>query len=65
MKETNKKTVIKWLKVMALTLYGVATAMTCSVVWNSKPGVFLSVVAGLLMAANAYVIYRGAKNLKD
>lgn len=45
-------------KVLALFAYGIITIMTCSAVWSSKPGVFLSIVAGALFATNAYIIAR-------
>lgn len=58
------KSSIAFLKVLALAAYGLATISTCSVVWNAKSGPFLSIVAALLLLANGYVIYRGAKALE-
>lgn len=45
----------------ALFLYGIATIATCSAVWNNpNANPVLYVIAGLLLLANAYVIYRKA-----
>lgn len=51
------------LRVLALFIYGFISVVTCATVWNSRPGVFLSVVAGVLLATNGYVIYRKAMAL--
>ena len=54
-----------FLNVAALILYGIATIATCSAVWNNpdaKP--VLYVIAGLLFLANAFVIYRRAKEME-
>lgn len=59
------KSSIAFLKVLALAAYGLATVSTCSVVWNAKSGPFLSIVASILLLANGYVIYRGAKALEN
>lgn len=53
----------EYLKIVILFLYALATIMTCAAVWNSRPGAFISIVAVLLLLANGYVIYRGAKGL--
>ncbi len=58
------KSSIAFLKALALVVYGLATIATCSVVWNAKSGPFLSGVAVVLMVANSFVIYRGAKTLE-
>lgn len=58
------KSSVAFLKVLALVIYGLATIATCSVVWNTKSGPFLSVVAVILLLANGFVIYRGAKALE-
>jgi hypothetical protein len=58
MTDDNKKTLITYAKVLALLIYAMMTIMTCSAVWSSKPGVFLSIVAGALFATNAYIIAR-------
>lgn len=54
-----------FLNVAALVLYGIITAATCSAVWSDKDAkpVFY-VIAGLLLAANTYAIYRRAKEME-
>ena len=54
-----------WLKVLSLVAYAIATIITCSAVWNSAPGAFISLVALALFGVNGYVIYRKAKALKE
>lgn len=59
------KSITLFLNVAALILYGIATIATCSAVWNTpdaKP--VLYVIAGLLFLANAFVIYRRAKEME-
>ncbi len=63
MKETNKKTVIMWLEIFALFIYGLLTIITCSAVWNSRPGAFISIVALALFGVNGYIIVRKAMKL--
>ena len=54
-----------FLNVAALILYGIATIATCSAVWNDKDAKpVLYVIAGLLFLANAFVIYRRAKEME-
>lgn len=54
-----------FLNVAALILYGIATIATCSAVWNNKDAKpVLYVIAGLLFLANAFVIYRRAKEME-
>ena len=48
----------------ALFLYGFITVVTCAAVWNSKPTAVAAFVAGLLLAANGYSIYRKAMAMK-
>lgn len=48
----------------ALFFYGIITVVTCAAVWNSKPTAVVAVVAGLLLAANGYAIYRKAMAMK-
>ena len=55
------KSINLFFRVSAMAIYLFATIATCATVWNSKPGVTLSIIAGLLFAANGYVIYRWAK----
>jgi len=65
MEQDNKDNIIKWLKILAIIAYAIATIITCSAVWNSKPDVFISLVALALFAVNGYIVYRKAKALKD
>lgn len=53
------------LKAFLLLLYGIATIMTCSGLWSSKPEITPLVVSIALFFANAYIIYEKAKNIKD
>lgn len=54
-----------FLNVAALILYGIATIATCSAVWNNKDAKpVYYVIAGLLFLANAFVIYRRAKEME-
>lgn len=53
------------LRTALLFLYGFITVVVCSAIWNSGQKVFISVVAALLLGANAYVIYRKAKALSE
>lgn len=53
-----------FLRTAALFLYGIITVATCAAVWNSHPSGTVAVVAGLLLLANGYVIYRKAKALE-
>ena len=50
-----------FLLTAALFLYGIITVATCAAVWNSHPSGTVAVVAGLLLLANGYVIFRKAK----
>ena len=65
MEQENKNETARWLKILAIVAYAFATIITCSAVWNSKPGAFISVVALALFATNGYVIYRKVKALKE
>ena len=59
------KSITLFLNVVALVLYGIATVATCSAVWNNKDAKpVLYVIAGLLFLANAFVIYRRAKEME-
>ena len=59
------KSITLFLNVAALILYGIATIATCSSVWNNKDAKpVLYVIAGLLFLANAFVIYRRAKEME-
>lgn len=61
MKEDIKKDFGTFLRLLALFAYGLLTIAVCVAVWNSKPTASVSVFAGLLLLANAYVIYRKVK----
>lgn len=63
--ENNNPNPTPGRKVLPLVIYAIITIMTCSAVWNSRPGAFLSVVALATMAANGYVIYKEAKKIKE
>lgn len=54
----------EYLKILAIFLYVAITIITCSAVWNSKPGAFISIVAVILMAVNGYIAYRYGKELE-
>lgn len=59
------KSITLFLNVAALVLYGLATIATCSGVWgNPDANPALYVVAGLVLLANGYVIYRRAKEME-
>lgn len=52
------------LKVLAIFAYALVNIITCSAVWNSAPGAFISVVALVLLLADGYVVYRAVKEIK-
>jgi len=55
------KSITLFLNVAVLVLYGLATIATCAGVWgNPDANHALYVIAGLLLLANGYVIYRKA-----
>lgn len=54
-----------FLLTAALFLYGLITVATCAAVWNAETKPVLDVIAGLLLLANGYVIYRKAKALSE
>lgn len=54
-----------FLNVAALFIYGIITVVTCAAVWNAETKDVLDAVAWLMLIANAYVIYRGAKALAE
>jgi len=53
------------IRVIALFLYGIITVAACAAVWKSGASATLSVIAGLFLAANGYVIYRKAIALSE
>lgn len=56
------KSIKAFLLIAALFIYGLATLATCVAVWacESIP-TYAHVTAGIVLALNAYVIYRKAK----
>jgi len=63
MNNDNKIRVMKGIKVIALVIYGILTIATCAGVWNFCPEKAVKVFAGLLLCANALVIYVIAKKV--
>lgn len=53
------------LKVLVIFLYAMCNIITCSAVWNSRPGAFISIVAAVLLAANGVITYYAVKTIKD
>jgi hypothetical protein len=53
-----------FLLTAALFLYGLITVVTCAAVWGAGQKAVVAVVAGLLLAANGYAIYRKAMAMK-
>lgn len=59
------KSITLLLNVAVLVLYGLATIATCSAVWGDKDAKpVLYFVAGLVFLANAFVIYRRAREME-
>jgi len=59
------KSITLFLNVAVLVLYGLATIATCSAVWGDKDAKpVLYVIAGLVFLANAFVIYRRAREME-
>lgn len=58
------ETKTKFIYVLALFIWGLVAIATSAAVWNSKPGAFLSVVAGLNLIINGLCIYGRAKKLQ-
>ena len=54
-----------WLKILALVAYAIATIITCSAVWNSAPGPFISVVAIVLLVVDGFIAYKAVQGLKE
>ena len=61
----NEYKLNKALEILALFIYAMLTIATCAAVWNSRPGVSVSIFAILLFLANGYVVYRKVKKLTD
>lgn len=63
------KSITFFLLVGALVLYGILTIAVCSAVWNADTKAVLDALAGVLFAANGWVIFRKAmalsKTIKD
>jgi len=60
---TNKESTMLFLKALALFLWAMIVIITCSAVWNSKPSVFIGIVAGLCFAINGFCIYWCARRI--
>ena len=59
------KSITLLLNVAVLVLYGLASIATCVAVWTNKDAKpVLYVIAGLILLANAFVIYRRAKEME-
>ena len=65
MEQENKNETARWLKILAIVAYALATIVTCSAVWNSRPGATISLVALALFVTNGYIVYRKARLLKE
>ena len=64
MQTENKERIVKWIKIVALIVWALATIITCAGVWNYCPEDFVKAVAVALFIANGYAIYRKAVLLK-
>ena len=54
--QTNKEAMYKWLKSIALGLWGIITIIACAGVWNSDAASFVKVMTAVLFAINAAAI---------
>ena len=61
----NKYRVSLGLRVFGLFAWAVLTIATCCTVWNAKAGAAASVLAGVLLFANAVVIYLIVRSIKS
>lgn len=65
MNEDNKNRV-KWgLDVLAIVIAVLVVIAVCAAVWNYCPEPFVKVLAGVLLIANGYLIYRFAKKIRN
>lgn len=53
-----------WLKILAVFAYVIINVITCSAVWNSAPGTFISIVALILFAVDGFIAYKAVQGLK-
>lgn len=60
---TNKESTIKFFKVFALFIWAMVAIITSSSVWNSKPAVFIGIVAGLNLIMNGVCIFFAARSI--
>ena len=60
----NKYRVLRGLKVFGLFVWAILTIVTSCVIWNAKAGAAASILAGILLLANAVVIFLIAKSFK-
>lgn len=61
----NKYRVERGLKVFGLFIWAILTIATCCVIWNAKAGAPASVLSGVLLLANALVIFLIARSFKS
>ena len=54
-----------WLKVVAIFAYVLINIITCSAVWNSAPGLFISVVALILFAVDGFIAYKAVQGIRE
>jgi hypothetical protein len=54
----------KFLRVVGIAIYALLTIATCVAVWVSKAEPSVKIFAGLMFAANGFVIYRFVRQLK-
>lgn len=64
MNPENNHRVNLGIKVFGLFAWAVLTIATCCVIWNAKAGAAASILAGVLLLANAIVIFLIAKSFK-
>ena len=61
----NKYRVNLGLKVIGLFAWAILTIATSCVIWNAKAGAAASILAGILLLANAVVIFLIVKSIKS
>ena len=54
-----------WLKVVAIFAYVLINIITCSAVWNSKSGAFISIVALVLFAVDGFIAYKAVQGIRE
>lgn len=61
----NKYRVSLGLKVFGLFAWAILTIATSCVIWNAKAGTAASILSGILLLANAVVIFLIVKSIKS